>query len=95
VAEATNGFEAVVAAAREKPDLILMDLNLPALDSWEATRRIAARAEMSHIPVVAISTQGWEGLSEKAFAAGACNCLQKPIDFAAFDSLLERYPTTP
>ena len=91
-AEATNGREAVEAAAREKPDLILMDLNLPVLDGWEATRRIHAAGETSHIPVVAISAQCHGDWKERALDAGARECLEKPVNFAAVDSLLKRYP---
>ncbi len=93
VAEATNGAEGVEAAIRERPDLILMDLNLPVLDGWEATRRIAMQNETKHIPVVAISAHCKNEWKQKALAAGARDCLQKPIDFAMFDSLLERYHT--
>ncbi|MDT7602564.1 MAG: hypothetical protein QOF61_561 [Acidobacteriota bacterium] len=91
-AEAVNGQEAVEAAARELPDLILMDLNLPVLDGWEATRRILLQKETSHIPVVAISAQCNDGWKARALAAGARECLEKPINFAAMDSLLKRYP---
>ncbi len=92
-AEARDGAEAVEVAARERPDLILMDLNMPVLDGWEATRRIHSRAETRHIPVVAISAQCSGDWEERALAAGARECLQKPVDFAAFDRLLEHYPT--
>jgi CheY-like chemotaxis protein len=93
-AEATNGREAVEAAAREKPDLILMDLNLPVLDGWEATRRIHLAEETSHIPVVAISAQCTGDWKERALDAGARECLEKPVNFAAVDSLLKRYPAS-
>jgi CheY-like chemotaxis protein len=92
-AEARDGAEAVQMAASERPDLILMDLNMPVLDGWEATRRIRARGETSHIPVVAISAQCDGDWHARALAAGARECLQKPVDFAAFDKLLDRYPT--
>jgi CheY-like chemotaxis protein len=91
-AEAADGAEGVAAAAREQPDLILMDLNLPILDGWEATRRIRAGAKTSHIPVVAISAQCSGDWKQSALAAGACECMEKPVNFAAMDSLLRRYP---
>jgi CheY-like chemotaxis protein len=91
--EATNGQEAIDVARREQPDLILMDLNLPILDGWEATRRIHLQRETSHIPVVAISAQCVGDWRERALKAGARECMQKPVNFAAMDSLLERYPT--
>jgi CheY-like chemotaxis protein len=92
VAEAKDGAEAVALAASEMPDLILMDLNLPVLDGWEATRRIHARRETSHIPVVAISAQGNGDWKQRALKAGARECLEKPVNFAAMDNLLDRYP---
>jgi two-component system cell cycle response regulator DivK len=90
--EATDGAAAVLAASREQPDLILMDLNLPVLDGWEATRRIHAQARTRHIPVVAISAQCHGDWKSRAIAAGARECLEKPLDFAAIDNLLKRYP---
>ncbi len=91
-AEATNGEEAVRLAASERPDLILMDLNLPVLDSWEATRRIRARRETRDIPIVAVSAQCNGDWKDKALRAGARECLEKPLDLSAFDRLLSRYP---
>jgi two-component system cell cycle response regulator DivK len=91
--EARDGAEAVRMAESLRPDLILMDLNMPVLDGWEATRRIRARRETSHIPVVAISAQCGGDWSDRALAAGARECVQKPLDFATFDRLLDRYPT--
>ena len=91
-AEATNGQEAVELAASEHPDLILMDLNLPVLDGWEATRLIRARKETSRIPIVAVSAQCSGDWKDKALRAGARECLEKPLDLPAFDRLLSRYP---
>ena len=92
-AEATNGEEAVRLAASERPDLILMDLNLPVLDGWEATRRIRARRETSNIPIVAVSAQCGGDWKDEALRAGARECIEKPLDLSAFDRLLSRYPT--
>lgn len=91
--EARDGAEAVLMAARLRPDLILMDLNMPVLDGWEATRRIHAARETSHIPVVAISAQCDGDWRDRALAAGARECVGKPVDFDTFDRLLDRYPT--
>ena len=91
-AEATNGQEAVEMAASERPDLILMDLNLPVLDGWEATRRIKSMRETSGIPVVAVSAQCSGDWKDRALRAGARECLEKPLDLSAFDRLLSRYP---
>jgi CheY-like chemotaxis protein len=92
-AEATNGQEAVEMASSEHPDLILMDLNLPVLDGWEATRRISARRETQDIPIVAVSAQCSGDWKDKALRAGARECLEKPLDLTAFDRLLSRYPS--
>ena len=91
-AEATNGQEAVEMAASEHPDLILMDLNLPVLDGWEATRRIKSMRETSGIPIVAVSAQCSGDWKDRALRAGARECLEKPLDLSAFDRLLSRYP---
>jgi CheY-like chemotaxis protein len=91
-AEATNGREAVALATSEQPDLILMDLNLPILDGWEATRRIHLANTTSHIPIVAISAQCYGDWKERALDAGARECLEKPVNFATVDNLLKRYP---
>ena len=91
-AEATNGQEAVEMAASERPDLILMDLNLPVLDGWEATRRIKSMRETSGIPIVAVSAQCSGDWKDRALRAGARECLEKPLDLTAFDRLLSRYP---
>ena len=92
-AEATNGLEAVELAATLHPDLILMDLNLPVLDGWEATRLIHTREETSRIPIVAVSAQCSGDWKDRALRAGARECLEKPLDLLAFDRLLARYPT--
>jgi CheY-like chemotaxis protein len=92
-AEATNGQQAVEMASSERPDLILMDLNLPILDGWEATRRIHTRKETSRIPIVAVSAQCSGNWKDRALSAGARECMEKPLDFTAFDRLLSRYPS--
>jgi CheY-like chemotaxis protein len=68
-----------------------MDLNLPVLDGYEATRRILAHDSTCHVPVVAFSAQYGDGRRERAIDAGCRECLPKPVDFAALDDLLGRY----
>ena len=77
---ATDGAQGVAMAATEQPDLILIDLSLPVLDGWEATRRIKAAPETKHIPVVALTAHAMAGDREKALAAGCNDFDTKPVE---------------
>ena len=77
---ATDGEQGVAVAASEKPDLVLMDLSLPVLDGWEATRRIKAAPETSRIPIIALSAHAMPGDAEKALAAGCDDFDTKPVE---------------
>ncbi len=76
--EAVTGEDGVAAAAREKPDLILMDIQLPQIDGYEATRRIKAIAALSAIPIIAVTSYALSGDEAKARAAGCDDYVTKP-----------------
>jgi CheY-like chemotaxis protein len=78
---ATDGAGGVTMAATEQPDMILMDLSLPGIDGWEATRRIKAAPETRHIPVIALTAHAMTGDREKALAAGCDDFDTKPVEW--------------
>ncbi|MET0539111.1 MAG: response regulator [Xanthobacteraceae bacterium] len=80
VVVATDGAQGVAMAASERPDLVLMDLSLPVLDGWDATRRIKSAAETRHIPVIALTAHAMSGDEEKARAAGCDDFDTKPVE---------------
>jgi two-component system, cell cycle response regulator DivK len=77
--EAVTGEDGVAAAARELPDLILMDIQLPVMDGYEATRRIKADPATRGIPVIAVTSYALSGDEEKARAAGCDGYVAKPF----------------
>jgi two-component system cell cycle response regulator DivK len=80
VSEAVNGEEGVSKAEIEKPDLILMDLGMPVMDGWEATRKIKANDVLKHIPIIAVTSHAMVGDEIQAREAGCDDYLPKPID---------------
>lgn len=78
---ATDGDQGVARARTDAPALILMDLSLPVVDGWEATRRLKASAETRDIPVIALSSHAMAGDREAALAAGCDDFDTKPVEF--------------
>ncbi len=79
IIEATNGAEAVRAVERLQPDLVFMDLKMPVMDGWEATRRIRALERGGDVPIIAVTAQAMAGDEEKALAVGCDAYVAKPI----------------
>ncbi len=80
VVQATNGLEAVTLALRARPDLVLMDLSLPVLDGFDATRRLKQTAATASIPVLALTAHVSSADREQALAAGCADLDTKPVD---------------
>ena len=77
---AEDGLTALDAAATHRPDLILMDLSLPVIDGWEATRRLKANAALRDLPIIALSAHAMTGDAERALQSGCNDYLSKPLD---------------
>jgi len=78
---ARNGAEGVEWAKTLQPDLIVMDLNLPGLNGWEATRRLKGQPETKHIPIIVVTVETSKKSRDDAIAAGCDDFLLKPVDF--------------
>ena len=77
--EAENGEQALAALTKQRPDLILMDIQLPVMDGYEATRRIRTTPEMKDIPIIAVTSYALTGDEAKALAAGCNAYVTKPF----------------
>jgi CheY-like chemotaxis protein len=78
---ATTGTEGIALASRERPDLVLMDLDLPDIDGWEATRRIRADASVGDVPIIALSAHAMHEERERALSAGCDDFEPKPVNY--------------
>lgn len=99
VLEAVDGLSGIALAAREHPDLILMDINLPDISGLEATRRIKSSPQLSHIPILAVTANSMAGDRETCLDAGCQDYLPKPVLkhelLKAIARLLNRIQETP
>lgn len=88
---ATDGAQGVSLAQREKPALILMDMSLPVMDGWQATRQIKGDPEIRHIPIIALTAHAIAGDREKCLAAGCDEYESKPIKFPQLIAKIDQF----
>lgn len=90
VLTAADGEKGYEMAARQRPDVILMDLEMPIIDGWEATRRLKSNPQTRDIPVIALSAHALSAEREKAIVAGCDEFDTKPIEFARLLATVRR-----
>lgn len=90
VCHAADGEEALVRAADERPDLILMDIQMPKMDGYEAARRIREKEDLQHIPLIALTSYAMVGDRSRALACGFSGYIEKPIVTDTFAAEVER-----
>ena len=88
---AVDGQQAIDFAAAEKPDLILMDMSLPVLDGWEATRQVKADERTKHIPIIALTAHAMQGDEQKAKDAGCDDYDVKPVELPRLLEKMEKF----
>lgn len=95
---AVDGKQGISKAQSEMPDLILMDMSLPEIDGWEATRQLKADTTLQHIPIIALTAHAMAGDREKAVEAGCDDYETKPVEFrrlvAKIETLLGKETTS-
>ena len=89
--EADNGADAITAAETNRPDLILMDIQLPILDGYEATRRIKANPDLKSIPIIVVTSYALSGDEDKARLAGCDDYVAKPFSPRALLAKIKAY----
>ncbi len=94
VIEARDGITGVELAIREKPDLVIMDIQLPDIHGLEATKRIRASGVEEHLPIVALTSYAMPGDREQALAAGCTGYIEKPLNPDTFMVEIEKYLQT-
>jgi two-component system cell cycle response regulator DivK len=93
VLAAEDGEKGCEMAAAERPDLILMDLEMPGIDGWEAARRLKSNSQTQYIPIIALSAHALAGAREKALAAGCDEFDTKPVEFERLVATIRRVLT--
>ena len=89
---ASNGREALEMATKSRPDLVIMDLKMPVMDGWEATKALRQTPWGKDLPVIALTAQAMERDEEKALSAGCSDYIAKPImDYAVLKRKIERF----
>ena len=91
IVQAVDGQDGVSKTEQEKPDLILMDLGMPVMDGWEATRRIKGNDQLRNIPIIAVTSHAMVGDEIQARAAGCDDYLPKPIDENALMNKIKKF----
>ncbi len=91
IIEAVTGEEGVALAETQRPDLILMDIQLPGLDGYEATRRIRANPALGHIPIIAVTSYALSGDDAKALEAGCNAYIAKPYSPRELLAMIRQY----
>ena len=95
VVTAMDGEEGIRLAEQDRPDLILMDLSLPVIDGWEATRRIKASEALRNIPVIALSAHAMTGDEDRARQSGCDDYVSKPLDEDTLFEKLDKFLGSP
>lgn len=91
VLEARNGWEGLAVAERDQPDLILMDMNMPDLDGYQATRRLKRMPALKHIPVVALTANAMDGDRQRSLESGCEGHITKPLNINTFIEEIRDY----